>query len=192
MKLSTNRSTLKPWQSRRDCVLHSRVARWAGPARTELPWVDVPKRPATPTGLRPLTTRLKSRVCWVLACAMGWAFTAGSVRAAGTNEDVYSFKLDSTASLIRVGAAPMAVTADALEGAEKVLAAIEKKDIKLAEEAIKFYDGIIGKENLGGDYTAMQWLMQDLIATLRGDKKNYTKDAAAYRDFLTGNNYAML
>jgi ubiquinone/menaquinone biosynthesis C-methylase UbiE len=100
--------------------------------------------------------------------------------------------MDSRASLIRVGAAPMEVTPDSIEGAEKVLEAIEKKDVALAEAAIKFYDTIIPKENLGGDYTAMQWLLRDLVATIRGEKLNYDKRAAAYREFLVGNNYAKL
>src|SRR5437016_3753593 len=85
----------------------------------------------------------------LLLSAAGLISDLSFARAAATNEEVYTFKLDSTGSLIRVGAAPMEVTPDALEGAEKVLAAIEKKDIALAEGAIKFYDHIIPKENLG-------------------------------------------
>jgi hypothetical protein len=133
----------------------------------------------------------KIRAAAFTCVALGLAWNIIPARTAAA-EDIFTFKLDSTASLLRVGAAPMEVTSDALDGAEKVLAAIEKKDAGLAEAAIKFYDTIIGKENLGGDYTAMQWLMTDLIATLRSQKPNYDKMTAAYRDNLAGNNYAML
>src|SRR5712675_2001351 len=115
--------------------------------------------------MKPNTNPITASLLLLSACGL-IASSAPARGAATTESQAYTFKMDSRASLLRVGAAPMEVTADALEGAEMVLEAIEKKDVARAEAAIKFYDTIIPKENLGGDYTAMQWLLRDLIATV--------------------------
>jgi ubiquinone/menaquinone biosynthesis C-methylase UbiE len=101
-------------------------------------------------------------------------------------------KVDSKGSLIRVGAPPIEVTKESLAAAECVMDAIEKKDVQRAAEAIRRYETLIPKENLGGDYTALQWLCRDLIATVSGQTPAYDKMAAIYRDFFTANDYARL
>ena len=101
-------------------------------------------------------------------------------------------ELGSGTSLIRVGAAPIEITIESVRAAECVMDAIEKRDPGRAQEAITRYDALIPKDNLGGDYTALQWLCRDLIATERGEKPRYDRLTSMYREFFARKDYANL
>ncbi|MGA2863341.1 MAG: methyltransferase domain-containing protein [Verrucomicrobiota bacterium] len=120
------------------------------------------------------------------------AVAVAAARAADPQAPAYPIKLDLKASLIRVGAPPIEVTPASLAAAQCVMNAIEKKDVQSAEEASRRYDALIPRENLGGDYTGLQWLCRDLAASARGQRPSYDQPAAIYRDFFVRNDYALL
>ena len=103
-----------------------------------------------------------------------------------------SFVLDERESLIRVGVTPMNVTKGARAAAQMVWDAISNNDPESAKKAVAAYDELIPLENLGGDYTAMQWLCRDLIATHEGRKPEYDAIARFYRERLSKDGYKEL
>src|SRR5207249_188667 len=121
----------------------SRSARTSKPGRADLEVCAPLPRPSSEanfSNLWPMKSNINPiPVPLILLSAFGLISTLALARAAATNESpAYTFKLDSRASLLRVGAAPMEVTADALEAAEIVMDAIERKNVARAEEAIRF------------------------------------------------------
>ncbi len=139
--------------------------------------------PARPTSNFILALALTTTLCL--------SPSAGGAEATAP-KDFTSFELDSRASLIRVGVTPMNVTKEGREAAEKVWNAITKNDAKLAAEAIADFDKLIPVENLGGDYTALQWLCRDLIATVEGKKPRYDHIGTLFREYLAGDGYKNL
>lgn len=123
---------------------------------------------------------------------IGTAFAATSPTTGSAVREMTSFQLDSRGALIRVGVTPTNITKNGIEAAEKVWNAITKKDVKSAEEAVTAYDKLIPLENLGGDYTPLQWLCRDFIATRNGEKPQYDYVATMFRDYLAGDDYKNL
>lgn len=103
-----------------------------------------------------------------------------------------SFVLDERESLIRVGVTPMNVTKEGRAAAQLVWDAISQNDPVAAKRAVAAYDKLIPLENLGGDYTALQWLCRDLIATHEGRKPEYDALARMYRERLSKDQYKEL
>lgn len=70
---------------------------------------------------------------------------------------------------------------------------LEKGNRKSAEEASKIYDQIIPKENFGGDYTALQWLIGYALAP-KAEQEHYAKNIydQGFLDFFAANDYAQL
>lgn len=106
--------------------------------------------------------------------------------------EMTSFQHDSKTALIRVGVTPTNITKDGLVASGKVWEAITKKDVKAAQEAVELFDKLIPLENLGGDYTPLQWLCRDFIETQSGRKPQYDYVGELFREFLAGNDYKNL
>lgn len=106
--------------------------------------------------------------------------------------EMTSFQLDAHGSLIRVGVTPTNVTPDGLAASQMVWDAITKKDLKIAREAVAAFEKLIPLENLGGDYTPLQWLCHDFIETQTGRKPQYDYVGTGFRDFLAGDDYKNL
>jgi ubiquinone/menaquinone biosynthesis C-methylase UbiE len=57
------------------------------------------------------------------------------------------------------------ITDGGVAAAKLVLKALEKNDVASARKALDIYSGLIPKENYGGEYTALQWFMEKMVAT---------------------------
>jgi ubiquinone/menaquinone biosynthesis C-methylase UbiE len=103
-------------------------------------------------------------------------------------------QITSRESLIHVGNNDsFAATQDGIQAAKLVLNFLEKKNPASAQAAIAIYDRIIPKENYGGEYTALQWFCQYLLAPEREQKAfltdNYVK---GFYNFFADNNFSRL
>jgi ubiquinone/menaquinone biosynthesis C-methylase UbiE len=111
------------------------------------------------------------------------------------NEDEISLSNIATKmSLIHVGSNDsFNPTSKGTKAARLLLEALEKKDLKKAEEAITIYDSIIPRENYGGEYTALQWFAHYLIAS-QSDKPTFISDpfTANFFHFFAENDFAFL
>jgi predicted methyltransferase len=74
--------------------------------------------------------------------------------------------IESSASLIHVGSNDsFATTQDGILAGRFVLDYLENKQPDAAQKAIKLYDRLIPVENYGGEYSALQWFCQYLLAS---------------------------
>lgn len=129
-----------------------------------------------------------SRLLLVTALCSGSVFAASVIEA----RDPYRLDVDTRRSLIRVGVTPMNVTSSGLAAAECVYDAIESNDLAQARQAIEIYDGLLKRENLGGDYSGLQWICRQLIASRAGALPDFGNVAAEYWEFLSKNDFAEL
>lgn len=73
-------------------------------------------------------------------------------------------------------------TEGGIQAGKYMLQALKNKDLDAARKAIDLYDVLIPKENYGGEYTALQWFAQYLLAT-DGQKKEFFADKSAKEFF---------
>ncbi len=103
-------------------------------------------------------------------------------------------KVTSKVSLLHLGSLDsFDITRNGTDAAVKILDCIERGDPESARDALEVYKRLIPVENFGGEYTALQWLCEYLIASPQ--KKNEIiadKFAASYFHVLADNNYAVL
>jgi ubiquinone/menaquinone biosynthesis C-methylase UbiE len=100
----------------------------------------------------------------------------------------------SKTSLIHLASVDsLEITDRGVEAAKLMMPALEKNDKDAAKKAIAIYDDIITKENFGGDYTALKWFAEYILAN-DADKKTFLSDGlnASYFELLATNNYANL
>ena len=98
----------------------------------------------------------------------------------------------SKSSLIHLGSLDsFDVTQGGKEAARSVLDFLEKGDRAAAKNAITIYSRIIPDENFGGEYTALQWLMECQLAPEQVRNEEFLADpfVRSFHDFLAENNW---
>jgi ubiquinone/menaquinone biosynthesis C-methylase UbiE len=129
---------------------------------------------------------------------LGFAL-AGSISLAGCSTtqpkstDV-TIRIDSKKSLVHMGSVDStALTESGIKAATLALDFLENKKPESATAAMKIYDEIIPKENYGGDYTAMQWLLTCALAPEAERAKFMTdKTFESYYEFFAANDFDQL
>ncbi|AKG22935.1 class I SAM-dependent methyltransferase [Calothrix sp. 336/3] len=103
-------------------------------------------------------------------------------------------EVSSKASLVHVGSHDsFASSQEGIRAGRFVLDFLETKNQQSGKEAIKIYNKLIPIENYGGEYTALQWFCQYLLAT-DNQKKQFLSDkyAANFYEFFAENDFARL
>lgn len=96
-------------------------------------------------------------------------------------------------SLVRLGATPLEITEAGTSAATLALEAITHNDKQKAMAAIKKYDTLIPKENIGGDYLGLKWLIEALfIAPKKREGRLTSNMAKEYYTYFTANDNANL
>lgn len=93
-------------------------------------------------------------------------------------------------SLIRIGVAPLLITEEGRAVAKIALEAISSNDKTKAFEAVKTYDELIPKENTGGDYLGVQWLLTAIFSSPKERQAMLADNIAKeYYHYFTQNNF---
>lgn len=103
-------------------------------------------------------------------------------------------KITSKKSILHMGSVDStSLTEDGIKAAKLVLDFLNTKNVESAKTAHQIYDKIIPLENFGGDYTALQWLIEALMAP-QGEKSKYLSDKyhKSFYEFFTDNDNAQL
>ena len=98
----------------------------------------------------------------------------------------------SKSSLIHLGSLDsFDVTAGGKEAARDILNFLEKGDRAAAKNAITIYARIIPDENFGGEYTALQWLMECELAPEQVREEEFLADpfVRSFHDFLAADDW---
>ncbi|MEM3101610.1 MAG: methyltransferase domain-containing protein [Candidatus Nitrosotenuis sp.] len=85
------------------------------------------------------------------------------------------------------------LTEDGIQAAKLLLNYLENGDIKSARDAYEIYNKIIPRENYGGEYTALQWFIDILLAPEK-DRPKFIKNIydQSFYDFFSQNDFAQL
>lgn len=105
-----------------------------------------------------------------------------------------SVPITARESLIHVGSNDtFPPTQEGIQAAKLVLNFLETKNPASAQTAVQIYDRIILKENYGGEYTALQWFGQYLLAS-EAEKPKFLADnyVKSFYEFFADNNFARL
>jgi len=105
-----------------------------------------------------------------------------------------TISVDSPRSLVHIGSLDSYdTTPGGTEAASLVLKAIEENDLPAAAQAAARYEQLIPAENFGGEYTALQWFADYLLAPAAA-QETMTSDfvTRAYFEYLSEDNYARL
>ncbi|MBW4614978.1 MAG: class I SAM-dependent methyltransferase [Desmonostoc vinosum HA7617-LM4] len=103
-------------------------------------------------------------------------------------------QITSQKSIIHVGSNDsFATTQDGIQAGKLVLDFLENKQVNSGKAAIQIYNKIIPRENYGGEYSALQWFCQYLLAT-DSEKQKYLSDkfVASFYNFFAANDFANL
>ncbi|BCU06769.1 methyltransferase domain-containing protein [Allochromatium tepidum] len=105
-----------------------------------------------------------------------------------------SIRVSDSHSVIHIGSLDsFDITPSGIAAGRLMLKALSDSDPKAARQAISLYDKIIPNENFGGEYTALQWIAQYLVAT-EDEKREMTRDplTAEFIAYLAEDDYANL
>jgi len=103
-------------------------------------------------------------------------------------------KVTSKASLLHLGSLDsFDITDGGTKAATLILDCVQNNKPESARSALAIYEKIIPGENFGGEYTALQWLCEYLIASTQ-EKEEMLADkyVAGFYNVLADNNYAVL
>jgi ubiquinone/menaquinone biosynthesis C-methylase UbiE len=103
-------------------------------------------------------------------------------------------KVTSKASLLHLGSLDsFDITPGGTKAAAAILDCVENHNLKAARVALANYSQIIPDENFGGEYTALQWFCEYLVASPR-EKEGMLADryVASFYHLLADNDYAVL
>lgn len=120
--------------------------------------------------------------------------TIAAHRSRGEETPTESVKIASKVSLVHLGSIDsFDITEDGIRAARLLLDALENRNLESATAARQIYSEIIPKENFGGEYTALQWFSDYLLAS-REEKLNFLQDkfTASFFRFFAENNFANL
>lgn len=139
------------------------------------------------------TKVLSSRIP-VFSCTIALVLLASAALAAESKNPVTKIKITSKKSVLHMGSVDStSLTEEGTKAAKLVLDYLDTKNTESARTAHKIYDKIIPLENYGGDYTALQWLIDASLAPA-AEKSKYLGDkyAKSYYDFFADNDFAQL
>jgi len=113
--------------------------------------------------------------------------------AAQKTKDV-TIKISSKKSLVNMQSVDStSLTDEGIRAAKLIMDFLDTKNATSAKEALAIYDKIIPKENYGGDYTALQWIIEYMLASDDAKPKFMTDKAfESYYRFFADNNFAQL
>ena len=135
-----------------------------------------------------------SRAAWALAAV--WSVLAGPAAADGPRADhaALSIPIASNASLLHLGSIDsFDITPGRVEAAQYVLQVVEGKRPEPARAALEVYRRIIPNQNFGGEYTALEWFCQYLLASAAEQSQTLAAPfVASYFHFFADRDYATL
>ncbi|MGK7959145.1 class I SAM-dependent methyltransferase [Crocosphaera sp.] len=103
-------------------------------------------------------------------------------------------KINSRVSLVHLGSIDsFDKTAAGIAAAKLMLDALENNNLKSAKEAVLTYEKIIPNENFGGEYTALQWFGEYLLASPQ-QQQQFLKEPLVleFFNFFADNDFANL
>jgi predicted methyltransferase len=126
----------------------------------------------------------------ITSLLVGLALLPAAVFAADLPDTIIN--VTSKSSLLHLGSLDsFDVTVGGKDAARDVLNFLEKGDRVAAKNAITIYSRIIPDENFGGEYTALQWLMECQLAPEKVRNEEFLADpfVRSFRDFLAENDW---
>lgn len=119
---------------------------------------------------------------------------ATTTLAAGSSPVSVKIEISDKKSLVHMGGIDSTVlTEKGIQAAKLLLDYLENKNIKFAKDAYDIYNTIIPRENFGGDYTALQWLIDCILAPKdQLDKFITNKYDRSYYEFFSDGDFAQL
>lgn len=105
-----------------------------------------------------------------------------------------SISVADSSSVIHIGSLDsFDITPSGIAAGQLMLKALTDSDMEAARQAITLYDKIIPNENFGGEYTALQWVAQYLIAS-EEERRQLTRDplTAEFIAYLAQDDYTNL
>jgi ubiquinone/menaquinone biosynthesis C-methylase UbiE len=122
------------------------------------------------------------------------SLSAVPVLAAESSPAPVKIEISNKKSLVHMGSVDStALTEDGMQAAKLLLDYLENKNIKSARSAYDIYTKIIPRENYGGDYTALQWIIEYLLAPKdQQDKFIANKYDQSFYEFFSGGDFAQL
>jgi ubiquinone/menaquinone biosynthesis C-methylase UbiE len=123
----------------------------------------------------------------------GHATVALSAEQPTTNGNSYIY-VKSGNSIIHIGSLDSYdITPRGIAAAKVALEAFNTKSPTAAHDAIARYDELIPDENFGGEFTALQWFCEYLVASPEGKEKMLSDPLdRAYFNYLAGDDYGLL
>jgi hypothetical protein len=117
-----------------------------------------------------------------------------SLQASDLSVKPVKIEINSKKSIVHMGGVDStSLTEDGIQAAKLVLDYLDNGTIKSAKDAHDIYDKIIPRENFGGDYTALQWIIEYCLAPKELQNKFITnKYDKGFYDFFAANNFAQL
>lgn len=102
--------------------------------------------------------------------------------------------INSKASLIHLGSLDsFDKTELGTSAAKHLLTGLETNNMKDVSEALAIYKQIIPNENFGGEYTALQWFCEYLLAPEKSKSAFFSEPCSRdFHDFFAANDYAVL
>jgi ubiquinone/menaquinone biosynthesis C-methylase UbiE len=103
-------------------------------------------------------------------------------------------KISTSSSLIHVGSNDsFAITEDGKQAARYVLEFLKTKNPQAGEAAISLYNKLIPRENYGGEYSALKWFCEYLLAS-DAEKQKFLENryVASFFQFFADNDFANL
>ncbi len=119
---------------------------------------------------------------------------AAATLAADSSPAPVKIEITNKKSLVHMGSVDStSLTEDGIQAAKLLLDYLENRNVKSAKDANEIYTRIIPRENYGGDYTALQWLIDCMLAPKdQQDKFITNKYDRSYYEFWSGNDFAQL
>lgn len=119
---------------------------------------------------------------------------AAATLAADSSPAPVKIEITNKKSLVHMGSVDSTtLTEDGIQAAKLLFDYLENRNVKSARDANEIYTRIIPRENYGGDYTALQWLIDCMLAPKdQQDKFITNKYDRSYYEFWSGGDFAQL
>lgn len=83
-----------------------------------------------------------------------------------TDNKIFNLNITSGNSIIHIGSLDSYdITEEGIRAAKLVLDALENNNMAAAQKAVEVYDDLIPRENFGGEYSALQWFCEYMVAS---------------------------
>jgi ubiquinone/menaquinone biosynthesis C-methylase UbiE len=139
-------------------------------------------------------TAVRQILAALLFIPLSLLLIAITTSAADSSPVSVKIEISDKKSLVHMGGIDSTVlTEDGIQAAKLLLDYLENKNIKSAKDAYDIYIKIIPRENYGGDYTALQWIIDSILAPKdQQDKFITSKYDRSYYEFFSDNEFAQL